>query len=373
MPTTANMSMILPTEGGDSDIWDTLINAALTLNDAHDHTTGKGVKIPSAALRINADVPWNDSGVYYAITGIKALDFQPQAAADMASYAGALFVSSADNNLYYRTTAGANVKLTDGAALNVTAFTGGIGGDYAAAGALVSYVDADDAYYFQQQGSPRPWARIRTGDVDIYETAASIANRIRLQSPAALAASYALTFAAALPASTVLVQVSSTGQLNFSNALANNADVTLSGTGVVKHGDYTLPVQVIHPDVVIGAGSAANNGALPGITVAVSSTVYIPIRGLPVGKRIKSISVRLGNTPAANVTYQLSTAAASGGAVAFTDVGASTSSAAQIPVVTPNGATGWPIGTSDVPFLKIVTPGGATSVPCLLDVVFFHN
>ena len=56
MPTLPNMSLITPTLGGDSGTWDDKINAALGLVDAHDHTSGKGVAIVSAALNINADV-----------------------------------------------------------------------------------------------------------------------------------------------------------------------------------------------------------------------------------------------------------------------------------------------------------------------------
>lgn len=293
MPTLPNMGLITPTEGGDDDIWDTILAALFALVDAHDHTTGKGVKIPSAALRINADVPWNDAGAYYALTGVKALDFQPQAAASMASYAGALFVSSADNELYYRTTAGTNVKFTNGAALNVSAFTGGIGGDYSAAGALVQYVDADDAYYFQQQGAPRPWARIRTGDVDIYETAASIVNRIRLKSPAALAASYQLTFAAALPAAQAMLQATAAGQLVYSNALAANEDFTVSGTGEYNHGDKKLSQSVALAALTISGGgfSYVTTGGHLRISMPASSDVYVVIYGLRQGMRVKSVSV----------------------------------------------------------------------------------
>lgn len=352
MPSTTNMGMVLPTEGGDDDIWDTLINAALTLNDAHDHTTGKGVKVPSAGLRINADVPWNDAGVYYALTGVKALDFQPQAAANMTSYAGALFVSSADNELYFRTTSGTNVKFTNGAALNVTAFTGGIGGDYSAAGALVSYVDADDAYYFQQQGSPRPWARMRVGDVDIYETAASIVNRIRLQSPAALAASYALTFPAALPGSTQLAQVTSAGVMSLSNTVINDLTMTatkhiiLTSTSRYKHGEIKEPVG-FNSGVTSGATSFGSAGNWPSAHIPINSSLWIQIPVM-VGKRLKAIEVEHFND-VATVTYNVYQ---SGGAVAYT---ASGTNPKLLTIDTPT--TSLDNGADNVWWLKISTNG----------------
>jgi len=221
MAPTANMNLVLPIDHGSDDTWDTLLDACFGLIDAHDHSNGKGVRVPVAGLDINADLSFASGGLYAAATDVLAIDFQPALPADVSSYAGALFVSSVDNNLYYRTTSGTNVKIIDGVSLNVAGFAGGIGGDYTAVGALLSFDDATDSYWLQQQGSPRPWARIRVGDVDIYETAASITNRVRLQSPAALAASYALTLFSALPGSTVAVQLSAAGVLSASNTFAS--------------------------------------------------------------------------------------------------------------------------------------------------------
>jgi len=241
---TPNMSLVLPVDHGSADIWDTVLDAILNLIDAHDHTTGKGVKIPSAALNINADVSWASAGVYYAIKDVFAVDFQPSAAASMSSYAGAIFVNSSDNELYWRTVAGTNVKMTAGNALNVAAFTGGIGGDYSAVGALFSFDDATDRYLAQQQGSPRPWAGIALGNLDIYEQAASISNRVRQKSPAGLGASYDVTWLAALPASTVGLQISSTGQLTASNTFATLTYTTDLKYSTVKFANIPLMFNV---------------------------------------------------------------------------------------------------------------------------------
>lgn len=303
MPTTTNMSLVLPTEGGDADIWDTLLAAVFNLIDAHDHSSGKGVPVPSSGLRINADVPFNYSGTYYAATGVKAVDFQPSAAADVSSYAGALFVNSLDNELYFRTTSGSNVKVTSGTSLNVSAFTGGIGGDYSSVSALVSFSDADDAYLFQQQGSPRPWARMRSADVDIYEAAAGITNRVRLQSPAALAASYAITLPAALPASTLLMQMSSAGVLSLSNTLASGltlggaltlpggSNINISGSGEVKHGDRQTAQDAASQACTAGTYSSGASSDCVSYTLSAAGVVYIPIRGLKIGDRLKVLRI----------------------------------------------------------------------------------
>lgn len=377
MPTTTNMALILPTEGGDADIWDTLLAAVFGLVDAHDHTSGKGVPVPSTGLRINADLPFNYGGSYYAATGVKALDFQPSPAADVAGYAGALWVSSTDNELYYRTTSGSNVKLTSGTALNVSTFTGGIAGDYAAIGAELRFDDATDSYWLRQQevAGARAWASARLGNVDIYEAAASITNRVRIQSPAALAASYALTLPAALPGSTALAQVSAAGVMTLTNTIGQTvtiqtgANVVLQGTAHVQHGDFTLTVPVVYPDLVVASGSVANNGANLGATQAISSVAYYPIRGLAKGCRIKSVLVQLAAAPGASIDYALALSGV-GGFIAFAvAAGSAVSSGTATATSTPsspmaldtNGYTAW---------LKVTTPGGSTAVPVWMVVTY---
>lgn len=235
----------MPTDLGDANVWGPILDTALgTVVDRHDHTTGKGVKIPSAALKINADVSWSDAGASRAITDLKAVDFTPSAV--QTALAGALFVSDGTssltaNELYWRTTSGVNVKVTAGSALNVAAFTGGIGGDYTAVGALALFDDATDSYWFQQQvgASVRQYARMRSADVDLYEFKAhpdpSVpTNRVRLASPAALAASYTVTMPAALSsAARALLEVTSAGvaRLRSTGTLINGvAGVPISGT-----------------------------------------------------------------------------------------------------------------------------------------------
>ena len=213
MATSPNMGFIEPTDHGSTSTWGAALNAALDLIDAHDHTTGKGVKIPSAALNVNSDVAWSSSGSNFAISSLKAIDFAAVSTSAVSGFAGALFVNSADNELYYRTIGGSNVKLTNGASLNVASFVGGIGGDYSAVGALESFDDATKRYLFQSEGSPRSWSGVAHADIDLYEKAVSIVNKITLKSPGSLAASYTLTMPTALPSVTALVKMSTSGQL----------------------------------------------------------------------------------------------------------------------------------------------------------------
>lgn len=217
---TANMGLIKPAELGDSGVWASLLDAMFDLIDAHDHSAGKGLKVSMLnGVNVAADIPWNSAGTFYAITGLKAIDFQPQPQSVMTGFAGALFVDSANNELSYRTTGGSIIRFTNGATFNFAAI-GAIGGDYSAVGALVDFVDANDLYRFRQQlgGGVQQYARLDCGGVDLFEFKANPAagvpaNRVRLSSPAALAASYEVTWPAATPATTQPLHVDNTGQI----------------------------------------------------------------------------------------------------------------------------------------------------------------
>lgn len=292
MPGTPNMNLVLPTDHDSKDVWGVILATSFGLVDAHDHTTGKGVKVPAGALNINADVSWSSGGLQYALTDLRAIDFSPQPASGMTALAGALFLNSTDSELYYRTTAGTNVKFTNGAALNVAAFTGGIGGDYAAAGALVVFDDATDSYWFQQQvgAAVRQYARMRSADVDLYEFKANPAagvptNRVRLASPAALAASYAITFPGALPASTRPVLLSSAGLISAP------APVSITrGFGCA----LAQPTATGGPAATFGT-----TGSRPLISLGVSGgATYLPLLVNP-GETITAWTVYLQKTSAA--------------------------------------------------------------------------
>lgn len=332
--TTANMNLVLPTEGGSADIWDTILDTAFGLIDAHDHTTGKGVLIPSAALKINADVAWAFGGTSYAITALKAVDFTPVAASSVASLAGAFFVSSADNELYFRSIAGTNIKLTNAGTVNVS-LVGGIGGDYASISALFSYDDASHSYFAQQEtiAAVRKWAGLRVGAVDIYDSPAATVNRVRLASPSALAASYAITFPAAVPGAAAAVQVSTAGVLTFSNTFTQN----LTSTDFRYTSIQTLIIPAMMADtsdratIIIGGGAPGTISSWR-IQTSVNYLIYpIPVRA---GDTIKAWRLYVDNASAAGtITGRLYKSSISGGVISDTALGtASTSSAAGVGV-----------------------------------------
>jgi len=305
MTTLPNMSIVLPTLGGDRGTWDDKLNAALMLIDPHDHTSGKGVQVPTAGININADLTFAGFGAInlgrVAFTAVTALS----------SGSKALFVSSSDNELYWRTNAGANVKLTSGASLN-TSLIGGIAGDYASAGAEVAYDDSEDRYTFKQQGSPKPWARVASGPVRIHEFGTTESVYVELAAPGALGASYTVTLPTAAPGSTSILQMDSSGVVSASNTVANavslgstlgvtglitatagltaaaNQHVTVSGTGEIKHGDRVIAIGAAAFQRY-GASAFAVPSDFWSFAAPPNDTIqaYVPLRQ---GDRVKSIT-----------------------------------------------------------------------------------
>ena len=267
MPTLPNMSLVTPTLGGDSGVWDDRINACLGLVDAHDHTSGKGVAIVSAALNINADVAWAS----YGLTGVGRVDFNTVAA--LAAGANVLFVSSADGELYWRNTGGTNVKLTSGSTLNIS-LVGGIAGDYTAVGAEVAFSDADQVYTFKDQSSPtKKWARMASGPVRIYENDTTESVYVEQVVAAALASSYTVTWPAAVPGSGVFMQISAAGLITYSNTVVGNVTAadfryTTAQTVQMAGSMWVEAVDVKTHTELIGAG-----GGWHGWTLAASANM----------------------------------------------------------------------------------------------------
>lgn len=289
MPTLPNMGMITPTVGADSGSWDDKINACFVQVDEHDHTSGKGVLVPVAGLDIDADFAMGGN----AVTGLGSIAFNAVTALSAGSKR--LFVSSSDNELYWRTNAGTNVKLTDGTSINTT-LVGGIVGDYSSVGASVSYEDSNKRYKLLTQTAT--WARLATGPVRIYEYNTSESVYVEHAVAAALAASYTVTWPAALPGSTAVVQISSAGAVSFSNTIVNDVtmtvdkSITVSGTGDYKHGEK-IETMAIPFGAHVAGGVATRTFAASVFTWSLPAgcVMYVPFARLRAGWRLKRVYV----------------------------------------------------------------------------------
>lgn len=113
---SSNMNMPVPVVGVDpGPQWATDNNSCLTIIDAHDHTPGYGVQIPSDGLNINADLPMNSND----LVTVRTVSFDNQVAPLGITVAGAVY--QANGNLYYNNSAGTAVQITNGGSIVGTA------------------------------------------------------------------------------------------------------------------------------------------------------------------------------------------------------------------------------------------------------------
>lgn len=110
MAVTPNMNLILPTVSVTSGPeWADLLNSALTTVDAHDHTSGKGIRITPSGLNINTDLPVGGNN----ITGARSIRLSPNMSA-LALPTDLGCVNNVNGDLYWNNGSGAPVQITSG-------------------------------------------------------------------------------------------------------------------------------------------------------------------------------------------------------------------------------------------------------------------
>jgi hypothetical protein len=98
--------------------WATDVNTALTTVDSHDHTSGKGTKVPVAGLDIQADLSFNSNRA----SDLLSTKYTSQVSAlSGASNSNSVSVSGGD--LYYTNNSGTAVQITSGGSLVATPAT----------------------------------------------------------------------------------------------------------------------------------------------------------------------------------------------------------------------------------------------------------
>src|ERR1700677_577317 len=141
MATFPNMNLLVadptitpgPTYASENDI-------AFGVVDAHDHTLGKGVPIPTNAININNDLTFNG----FNASQLRTTQYVSQSAPlTLPSDVNEIYV--VNGNLVYNNNLGQPVQITSGAALDASTI-GGIGGDYATSTALFFYTSADKTF-----------------------------------------------------------------------------------------------------------------------------------------------------------------------------------------------------------------------------------
>lgn len=210
-------------------------------------------------------------------------------------------IQNYQGNLWWVTAAGA-AQLTSGNSLNASSL-GTIEGDYGGGNpASLRYEDLTERFLMYSDYAGGEWAGLGLEYVDLYGGVGST-NRVRVKW--AGAADYDLTLPPAVPAANgTLLQMATTGAVTASStgltsmALANNENITLSGTGYVKHGQrritYPFVAGDISPIPTVGFGTNGGTGgaavvARVQLTNSVSNNVAL--KPLPVGARLQQIRV----------------------------------------------------------------------------------
>ena len=230
--TTPLMGLNLPTPGPGGTtgpMWASMLNTAFQGVDAHNHSTGKGAKVPVAGLNMNADLSFGG----YNGTDFKSTRYTSQGSTLVgASDKNAVY--SVNGDLYWNNASGTAVKITSGTGINAASI-GGIGGDYATSTASVSYSDALKSFSFTQASGVT--AKMTFGDFTLFENVAGTQG-ITFKSPTSLASAYSLTMPAALPASTQPISVSSAGVLSAGQIVT--AQITDANVTTAKIADSNV-------------------------------------------------------------------------------------------------------------------------------------
>lgn len=234
MSTTPNMSLIVPDVGTSGPTYATEINTAFDVVDAHDHTPGKGVRIPPSGLNINADLPFNNNDAislrstrYTAQTGV------------LASSDDRNCISSVNGNLYWNNANGVAVQITSGNGLNFASL-GTIGGDYGAAGVTAAAVYTNLLKTFSWTQAAGQYAKMAMADLSLYSTTAGTL-AVTLKASASTTA-YDITMPVSAPIANTFMRTALGGQGTFVtlNGTANQITVTQNTSDVT----FSLPQNI---------------------------------------------------------------------------------------------------------------------------------
>lgn len=109
--TFMNLSLPTPTVTLGPE-WANALNTAIETIDAHDHTSDKGARIPTAGLNINGNLDFNQ----YKIFNFKQTQYANNTIlVDGADNAGSVYMK--DGNLYFTNSSGIAVQITSGGAI----------------------------------------------------------------------------------------------------------------------------------------------------------------------------------------------------------------------------------------------------------------
>jgi hypothetical protein len=268
----------VPIVGSAGPQYATDINAILT-----EIVARLSAKVPLASINFNSNLDLSGSD----LLNIGNIVFSNQLSTPSGSPFNRFAVFG--GNLYYVNAAGA-VQITSGSTLNAAALAG-ITGDYGGANpAQLNYVAIDTRYNHYANFSTGTWAYDRALGFDVAGGATSTAFARILW---AGGSNITLTLPATLPAANQLLSVDNTGAITAgtSAALANNNNITLSGTGTYKHGTKTVQKLVNGGDVIVLAGSLTNQFSTRGISYSSAGDFLVRLPSLHNHQRLVDLII----------------------------------------------------------------------------------
>lgn len=275
-----NMGFTNPEVGDAGTGYATNLRNSLTTIGAHDHTTGKGIKVPTAGINLNADLEFNVNDA----TEVRTARFDPTVVTIVASDRRALY--HVGGELFYIDDAGLATQITlDGSVKGPVGTITGMTGS-----ATVVYSPATDTYAFtDDNGFP---AGMDHGCIRIAREAAGGKGPVICSNPAT-AADFNFTFPAALPADNRLLCVDAAGNLTTCTATAKAQALVVAGstssgsfgtTGAVNAGGaVTSGGAVTAAGAVTGVGGLGITSELGGYTKACLSTLATDTTPVSVG------------------------------------------------------------------------------------------
>ena len=261
MTTTNNMGITLPQPGATSGPqWASDLNNAISVVDAHDHSSGKGVKVTPAGFSFTSDMPCGG----FKLTDLGAAVLRSLSVSP--TVAGSLHVKNGD--LYHVSSNGTAVQITSGTGLNLSS-TGTIGGDYGGSGITASATYSNALKTFSWLQNSGITAKMFCADVLLTHPSAS-QNSVTLRAQSGSAA-YEFAFPLLAPVvNDSILCVNTSGVNLFKNLVGTSNQVTItSSAGALT---FSLP-QAIHTAATPTFAGMTLTGALSGTSGAFSGAV----------------------------------------------------------------------------------------------------